>query len=253
MTRHMVFKRVENRFLIIERDIECFFIDSSTLQFDTLEFYRGLYSDPQLSSSIELTAEIEEGDKIGRYVYTWLNKIIGNIASALGDDEAVEEMMNTNVECEKTIRIIEKRITKWIDQYELPVCAGNGLYTEESPKHRIETDVLEAEYAAPLSGHSMEPDYYDGDILLIKAKGEAYDKDIVIISCEGEQYCRQYREIEGKAQYIALNKEGGSYKTIDASKAEEVVYQGKVVGVIRKVHLEDDIGKCLDDTEWEIE
>ena len=80
MTRHMVFKRVENRFLIIERDIECFFIDSSTLQFDTLEFYRGLYSDPQLSSSIELTAEIEEGDKIGRYVYTWLNKIIGNIA-----------------------------------------------------------------------------------------------------------------------------------------------------------------------------
>ena len=123
MTRHMVFKRVENRFLIIEGDIERFFIDSSTLQFDTLEFYRGLYSDPQLSSSIELTAEIEEGDKIGRYVYTWLNKIIGNIASALGDDEAIEEMTNINVECENTIRIIEKRITKWIDQYELPVRA----------------------------------------------------------------------------------------------------------------------------------
>lgn len=241
MTRHMVFKRIENRFLIVEGDIERFYIDSSTLQFDTLEFYRGLYFDPQLSSSIELIAEIEEGDKIGRYVYMWLNKIIDNIASALGDAEVLEEKANTDIECENIIRMPKKKQAKRIDQYELPVCAGNGLYTTESPKHEIETDILDADYAAPLSGRSMEPEYCDGDILLIKAKGEAYDKDIVIISCEGEQYCRQYREIEGKAQYIALNKEGGPYKTIDASRAEEVVYQGKVVGVIRNA-IEDDIG-----------
>lgn len=223
MTRHLTFKHSENRYVLIEDEQVVFAIDAKELQFNSLLFYQGIYADKSKSSRITIVSELEEKDRIGRYIEQWLKQIMNKIADAIGDAEEVVIQDTEIVELNPAPHLKE------IPFYDLPVCAGNGLYTDSPSSTKLMVSNLDADYAVKVSGHSMEPLYGDGDILLIHQQETLNHGDVAIINVNGDSYCRFYRKEDNAESFEALNDDQ-EYEVIIGSDETPVAIQGKVLG-----------------------
>lgn len=114
-------------------------------------------------------------------------------------------------------------------QYFHSVSAGAGkvifddVYSEritvpDLPKYR------RVAYAVKVSGHSMEPRYHDGDILLIEPTCEVDVGEIGIFNVNGQAFVKKL----GKGKLISLNKGYG-----DISLTEESLCMGRVVDSLK--------------------
>lgn len=227
MTRLLSFKHPEGRYVLEENGLTVFEIDDKTLLFDSLKFYQGLYEDKTKSVRISLTSELQDNDKVGTRVAHWINQIIQRIASSLGEccpDDIVAEIGDNVIE----IPIPPKK--KKIPYFDLPVCAGNGLYTDSPSTTMLDVDHPEADYAVRVAGNSMEPQYIDGSILLVKNQDVLNEGDIAILSINGESFCRKFHREKGKEYFSPINQ-SPEYQVITASESVPVAIQGKVVGV----------------------
>lgn len=110
-------------------------------------------------------------------------------------------------------------------QYFHSVSAGAGevifddIYSEritvpDLPEYR------RVAYAVKVSGHSMEPRYHDGDILLIEPACEVDVGEIGIFNVNGQAFVKKL----GEGKLISLNKGYG-----DISLTEESLCMGRVV------------------------
>lgn len=224
MTRHLTFKHSENQYVLIENEQVVFTIDEKELQFDSLRFYQGIYADKSKSTRITLVSELGEKDRIGRYIEQWLKQIMNKIADAIGDTEEEIVAQDTGIiEFGPSLRLRE------IPFYDLPVCAGNGLYTDSPTSTKLMVSNPEADYAVKVSGHSMEPLYGDNDILLVKKQETLNEGDIAIINVNGDSYCRQYHKEGNVESFLAINDDQ-SYAEINGSIETPVTIQGKVLG-----------------------
>lgn len=79
------------------------------------------------------------------------------------------------------------------------------------------------DYAIKVSGRSMEPDYYDGDTVLVSQKVEINYGDIGIFIVNGNAYIKEY----GKTELISHNPEADNIKI---SEHDNIVCMGKVIG-----------------------
>lgn len=225
MTRHLIFRHAENQYVLIENEQVVFSIDEKELQFNSFQFYQGIYADKTKSTRIVLSSDLEDKDRIGRYIENWLGQIINKIADIIGDAEEVTLAQDDNM-----LEIVPQRRMREIVYYDLPVCAGNGLYTDSPCSSRLTTSNQEADYAIKLSGHSMEPIYSDGVILLVKKQEVLNEGDIAIINVNGESYCRKYHKQENVESFLAINDDQ-PYEKVIGSDETPVTIQGKVVGV----------------------
>jgi len=108
----------------------------------------------------------------------------------------------------------------------LPASAGTGAYLDSSDYELIDIpdtkETKQANFAVTVSGDSMEPEYYDGDIVLVKQQPAVDIGEIGVFIFDGEGYIKKL----GKNELISLNQK---YKPI-STKYGELRTAGKVIG-----------------------
>lgn len=73
----------------------------------------------------------------------------------------------------------------------------------------------------------MEPDYYDGDIVLVSQKAELSHGDVGIFIVNNDAYIKEY----GETEFISRNPDADN---IIISEYDNIVCMGKVVGKYQK-------------------
>ena len=115
--------------------------------------------------------------------------------------------------------------------FDMPVSAGSGVFLDESLADEImipdnfRTDG--ADFAIRISGHSMEPRYHDGDILLIHDCDTVENGELAVFVLDGSGYFKKY----GGDRLISLNPEFGDILLKDF---QEVMCCGKVIGKLKR-------------------
>lgn len=103
---------------------------------------------------------------------------------------------------------------------------GEGNYEMMKVARSRKTE--RADFIVTVSGSSMEPEYFDGDNVLVHSQPDVYVGEIGIFVVNGDGYIKQ----KGKNRLISLNKK---YKDVYVNEYDNIYCAGKVVG-----KLEDD-------------
>lgn len=134
----------------------------------------------------------------------------------------------------KIISLIEieshREATRALPYWENGVSAGNGIYqlndTACVMMHLWATELTkQADFIIKVSGSSMEPDYHDGDKVLVDRKVNVNIGEVGIFVKNGETYIKEL----GKSELISRNPE---YKNIPVHDFDNVVCMGKVIGTL---------------------
>lgn len=120
----------------------------------------------------------------------------------------------------------------YVDICSLPASAGTGVYLDDSstePLQIVHTDIAErANYAVRVSGDSMEPRFFDGDIVLVETCPSVEEGEIGIFIVNGEGFIKQY----GDNCLISLNPKR---KDIQLHEFDTVYCRGRVLGIAEVV------------------
>ena len=228
MKRLLQFDVTENSYIILESDKTVFEIPFQGLRFDSRAFYQGIYSEGR-STNIELeNITANTNAKIG-YVFKWLNDIIQEINKDLGEEDYDEQDDCPEVSSEED----SAPETKTIILFDMGVCAGIGdfLGSQDSSGKPFETEMLEADYALRISGHSMEPTLADGDIVLVKSIEEPKDGQIVVVNVDGKSMLKRYKIKDGRAM-LTPDNENEEFQSILLDDEKSVQVQGVVINNI---------------------
>lgn len=111
--------------------------------------------------------------------------------------------------------------------YDYPASAGTGLFLDEATGEDLSVvktpNALRADFAIPISGDSMEPDFSDGDVVLIESCPCVSRGEIGIFLLDGAVYFKEF----GGDCLISYNKE---YKPIMLKDHTSSVCLGRVLG-----------------------
>lgn len=118
-----------------------------------------------------------------------------------------------------------------VAMYDLPVSAGTGVFLQDDKYEFIDIPasgpLAKASFALRVSGDSMEPNYYDGDIVAIQ-KADAVDPgEIGIFVVNGGGYMKRYG---GNGHLISLNR---TYPDIIISDDDCFKILGRVLGKVK--------------------
>lgn len=224
MKRLLQFDVTENSYIILESGITVFEIPFQGLRFDARAFYQGIYSEGR-SANIKLeNIATSTNAKIG-YVFRWLNDIIQEIHRDLEEEDDGQDDFPEVPSAGD--RVSE---TKTIILFDMGVCAGIGDFmgSQDSSGEPFETNVMEADYALRISGHSMEPTLADRSIVLIKAIEEPKDGQIVVVNIDGKTMVKRYRVKDSQVVLMPDNN-SGEYESILLNDEKEVRFQGMVL------------------------
>lgn len=110
--------------------------------------------------------------------------------------------------------------------------AGTGVYIlgNEAAERISLPDLPEyqnADYAIKVNGNSMEPDYNDGDIVLVSQKSELKHGDVGIFIVNNSAYLKEY----GEHELISRNPD---VSNIRVHKYDNIVCMGKVIGKLEE-------------------
>lgn len=123
----------------------------------------------------------------------------------------------------------QRKNTIFIEYYSLPVSAGTGIYLDNSDKDMIEAEenelTSEANFALRVSGDSMQPEFYDGDTILVKTQPSVELGEIGVFILNGEGYVKKF----GGDCLISINPK---YKNIKLHDYDEISCKGRVIGVL---------------------
>ncbi len=115
----------------------------------------------------------------------------------------------------------------YIDLCSLPASAGSGVQLDEGftePMLIKPTAIAErANYAVRVSGNSMEPEYYSGDIVLVETCPEVAIGEIGIFTVNDQGYIKQ----RGEDKLISLNPKSPD---VDIHEGDVVYCRGRVLG-----------------------
>lgn len=121
----------------------------------------------------------------------------------------------------------------YLPLFDLPASAGTGIYldSEYAQKIRVLADetTRKANYLVRVSGNSMEPRFYDGDIVLVKEQSTVNPGEIGIFVLNDEGYIKLF----GGNRLISINPD---YEDIKITDSDSLYCQGKVLEVIQLKH-----------------
>lgn len=105
------------------------------------------------------------------------------------------------------------------------VSAGTGEYVgdSEAVDEYLETTNELADFALRINGDSMEPLYWDNDVVLVQSTEVLANGDVGIFYLDGEQYCKRLRGNK-------LVSENSKYAPIDINNSDYFKILGKVLG-----------------------
>ncbi len=119
---------------------------------------------------------------------------------------------------------------KTLPLYNTPVSAGMGEFLEGNDVSSIRVKnsgkVADASFALRVSGDSMNPEYSDGDILIIKEQSSVLEGELGIFICDGQGYFKKF----GGDRLISLNE---NYSDLVLSDFTESNCVGLVLGRLK--------------------
>lgn len=123
-----------------------------------------------------------------------------------------------------------KAPTHIIPYWEYGVSAGNGIYqlndTTSVMMTLWATEITkQADFIIKVSGGSMEPDYHDGDKVLVDRKTVVQKGEVGIFVKNGDTYIKEL----GENELISRNAE---FPNIPVKDFDNVVCLGKVIGIL---------------------
>ena len=115
--------------------------------------------------------------------------------------------------------------------------AGLGNYLQDSGFEYVEllaADIpLKAKFGVSVSGSSMEPDYHDGEIVLVEPAPAILNGELGIFNLDGEAYFKKLVvDVENKT--IILRSLNSDYIDIIVKVGSNLHTYGRVVGKLRK-------------------
>jgi SOS-response transcriptional repressor LexA len=119
-----------------------------------------------------------------------------------------------------------------IDIYETPVSAETGNFLTDSVKTTMTIDdnnaVPEnADFGVRISGDSMEPEFYNGEIAWVTQQNTLDNGDIGIVTLNGEAYIKKIQNDKDGISLVSLNNK---YAPISVNENDRFDVFGKVVG-----------------------
>lgn len=109
-----------------------------------------------------------------------------------------------------------------------PASAGTGAYLGPEEMETIfvlDTPLTrQAAFSVPVQGNSMEPDYHDGDILLVERAEDIDVGEVGVFTVDGDGYVKE----RGEGVLISLNP---AYAPVPMS--ENIRCNGRVIGVLK--------------------
>ncbi|MCD8046211.1 MAG: helix-turn-helix domain-containing protein [Clostridiales bacterium] len=113
-------------------------------------------------------------------------------------------------------------------EYFRSASAGSGVFilgNEVSDRIEIPDtpENRKVDFAIKVSGDSMEPDYYDGDIVLVSQKSVLLHGDVGIFVVNSNVYIKEY----GETELVSRNPNADN---IPISEYDNIVCMGKVIG-----------------------
>ena len=205
MKRQLTFNKSDGKYVICEQQKELFIIDPDNMRFDSLKFYNGIYKSMPCNAAIECSEDI---DSRGRYIFNWLHSIIQYITENCGEPDDADEGDQ-----------MDEHTIKEINLFDLPACAGDGNYVDSDAHEKIKTNNTAADFAVKISGHSMEPDYPDQCVVLVKQFNgeELEDGEAYIIELEGDVLFKRFKKLKRGANFVSDNADK-SYKKLPLTK-----------------------------------
>ena len=146
-------------------------------------------------------------------------------------DEHGKDMVDTvlNKEHERILSYEAEETPEeyFVKYYDMPASAGTGVQLDDEPYQYLKVPetptTLRADFAIRVSGDSMEPKYYDGDILLVESAIDIEIGEIGIFVLNGAGYVKK----KGRKGLISLNE---NYNDIDVKEYDNCKCVGKVIG-----------------------
>lgn len=138
-------------------------------------------------------------------------RVIKRVITAMAEEEKETKRTADNV--------------RFIDLFDLPVSAGTGVYLDgynAKPIKIVNTsEAAKADYALRVTGDSMEPQYYNGDIVLIKTTPDVPQGAVGVFIHNGEGFIKQ----RDNSHLCSFNPK---YPPIEAN--ESTITKGQVLG-----------------------
>ena len=120
---------------------------------------------------------------------------------------------------------------KEIPLFDLPVSAGFGNQMDNyEPSEPYLTSNWDVDFALKIAGDSMEPQYCDGDIVLVKKQNTIENAQIGIVAIEDEVFCKKIILTEDTPLIISLNNKYEPRKIVEG---ERVDILGIVIDLIK--------------------
>lgn len=152
----------------------------------------------------------------------------------LAAERAAQEADNTSKQAISSTKLASASLPKpnevekhEIIYYPYPASAGTGLFLDETKakKKYIKPtpEALNADFAIPISGDSMEPYYSSGDIVLIESCPNVPMGKVGIFVLDGEVYIKEY----GGDRLISYHEK---YPPIMLKAFESAICLGRVLG-----------------------
>ena len=117
----------------------------------------------------------------------------------------------------------------YLDFPSLPASAGTGIYLHNDDTEPLKVPATEetrkANYALRVAGDSMQPRFYDGDVVLVRTQPSVEPGEIGIFIYNGEGYIKQF----GGNRLISINPD---YEDIYITDPENFYCKGRVIGIL---------------------
>ena len=158
--------------------------------------------------------------------YTTVDSILkrGILNSSVSN--VVKIFVELDLDLEKTVlrnSLTSKLKLLKIPYYDYPASAGTGIPLEADDHSLIEIpEGMDVSCAVRVSGDSMEPRFFDGDIVLVREQQNLDFGDIGVFILNGEGYIKRY----SKNGLESLNKK---YSVIRISEDDDCKLFGRVI------------------------
>lgn len=135
--------------------------------------------------------------------------------------------------------IIDEMIS--IEFYDSKAAAGTGSFLTDNCKTNVQIPmskfISEADFGVVVSGDSMEPVLFDGDLLLVKHQPIINHGDLGVFIINNQGFVKRFYNKNGVCKLISLNID---YEDIIFTEGDEVECVGKVLDKV-------DAGEWLED------
>ena len=140
---------------------------------------------------------------------------------ALRDRRAEQRRMEAPVPVPKVVTLFRN---------ELGAAAGFGAALGEAQGEKMillaDRDTERADEVITVCGRSMEPTYYDGDLVLVQHTKELREGEIGIFLVDNEGYIKEYRK-------DGLHSHNPKYRTMTFHEDQSVRCLGRVIGKVK--------------------